>query len=185
MKKSKLRLVLSALVLFGAIALFWELGRPMPGTIPYHLQRVGELRKSTSWKWGPREQRHGSAGKSVPANATAYIHPKTWLWFLAGRPTITSHIEQQEEHQKALIRLGYFERREFTLMHRTVDAQFWPQFHLSISNSSMSDWRWFIHLDDQRPSVIRVTASKADIPLFERIVRELDLSDNATMGLSE
>ena len=83
-----------------------------------------------------------------------------------------------EEHQQALIRLGYFERREFVLHHRNLDAQFWAQFHFAVSNATLTDWRWMLHLDDSRPNVLRVTACRADIPTFERIVTQTDTAKN-------
>jgi hypothetical protein len=79
-----------------------------------------------------------------------------------------------EEHQQALIRLGYFERRELTFAHRTLDASLWRAFRSAVSNSPLAESCYMLHVDESRPSVIRVTTYKADIPVFERIVAQLD-----------
>ena len=132
---------------------------PRPGNIRYHLQRLGALRQTTFTR---------------PSTIQDYFRKDTWSWYLHGRPSIENMIEEMEHEQQALIRLGYFQRRELTFSHRTLDAQFWSQFHSAISNSSLAEWRYMLHLDTSRTSVIRLTTCKTDIPVFEAIVAQLD-----------
>lgn len=174
MRKSKLLLLVFAFCLIGAWALVYYFASPAPGTVAYHLQKLGRVRTSKSWKWGPKFHYLDSAGRPVPGNALAYANPKTWIWYLNGRPTITSTIEEQEKQQQALIRLGYFERRELTFSHRTLDAELWSQFRTAVSNAPLSEPCYMLHIDDSRRTMIGVTTSKADLPVFERIVTQLD-----------
>jgi len=129
---------------------------PRPGSVRYHLERLGDLRQSKFI--------------SRPSSLRDYCRRDTWLWYLHGKPSI----DDMEHEQQALIQLGYFERRELTFSHRALDAQLWSQFRSAVSNSPLAEWRYMLHLDDSRPSVIRVTTCKADIPVFERIVTQID-----------
>jgi hypothetical protein len=155
MRKTKPIVLISAsVVLTIAIAAFVFL--PRPGTVPYHLQRLGDLRHSKF--------------VSRPSTLRDYLRSDTWLWYLRGKPSLPD----MEQEQQALIQLGYFERRELTFRHRSLDAQLWSEFRSAVSNSPLAECRYMLHLDDSRPSVIRVTTYKTDIPVFERIVSELD-----------
>ena len=129
---------------------------PRPGSVRYHLERLDHLRQSKQI--------------STPSSIRDFFRMDTWQWYLNGKPSI----DAMEQEQQALIRLGYFERRELTLNHRTLDAQLWGEFRSAVSNSSLAEWRYMLHLDDHRPSVIRVTTCKADMPVFERVVRQID-----------
>jgi hypothetical protein len=163
MRKAKLIVfVLTALVVASIAVLVTS--SPRPGSIPYHLQRLGALRQEQPF--------------IGPSSFRDYFRSRTWLWYLQGRPSISDSIAEMEEHQQALIHLGYFERRKLTFSHRTLDAHVWSEFRSAISNSALADWRYMLHLDDSRPSVIRVTACKSDVPVFERIVSQIDT--NAT-----
>jgi hypothetical protein len=82
-----------------------------------------------------------------------------------------------EEHQQALIRLGHFERRKFTLRNRTLDAHFWSEYRPAVSNATLTDWRWMLQVDDRRPTVLRITACRADIQVFERILSDIDKAE--------
>lgn len=174
MRTSKQRLLVFVLGMMGAFALFHKLVSPASGSVRYHLQKLGQLNASQAWKWGPSERRPDSAGRPVPANTSSYANPKTWIWYLKGRPTITSHVEEQEKHQEALIRLGYFERRELTFSHRRLDAQLWSDFRTAVSNAPLTEPHYMLQLDESRPTVIRVTTSKLNIPVFERITAQID-----------
>ena len=174
MRKSKLLSLLLALSLLAIFALIHHLAGPASGTIAYHLQKLGQLRAREAWRWGPTEQLTDSEGQPVPANEWAYVNPRTWIWYLKGRPTITSQVEEQEKHQQALIRLGYFERREFTFNNRTLNGQLWNEFRTAVSNASLAEPRYMLHLDDTRPTAIRITTCKADVSVFDRIVTQLD-----------
>jgi len=154
MRKPKLVLSCASVALALGIAAFVLL--PRPGTLRYHLQRLGDLRQSKFL--------------SSPSTRGDYLRSDLWLWYLHGRPSIAD----MEREQQALIQLGYFERRELTFSHRGLDPRLWSEFRSAVSNSPLTEWRYMVHLDDSRPSVIRVTTCKTDIPVFERIVAQLD-----------
>ena len=155
MRKTKLFICGSGLVAVAlGIAAFVLL--PRPGSVRYHLQRLGDLRQTKFI--------------SRPSTLRDYFRRDTWLWYFHGRPSIGD----MEQEQQALIQIGYFERRELTFSHRALDERFWSEFRSAVSNSPLAEWRYMLHLDDRRPSVIRLTTCKADIPVFERIAAQLD-----------
>src|SRR2546427_7589964 len=99
MRKTKVILLVCAPVaLTICIAAFVFL--PRPGTVRYHLQRLGDLRQSKF--------------VSRPSALRDYLRSETWLWYLRGKPSIAD----MEQEQQALIELGYFERHELTFRHR-------------------------------------------------------------------
>src|SRR6266496_4858598 len=106
MRKAKLIILTGILAVLAAVVVgFFAL--PRPGSIRYHRDRLGHLRNSKY--------------SGEPSTLTDYFRYETWLWYLHGKRS--PKIEEMEEHQQALIRLGYFERREFTLTRRTLDAR--------------------------------------------------------------
>lgn len=174
MRKCKPLLLVLTLTISGAVALVVKLARPAPGTISYHVQRLGYLRSSEAWKWGPKEFRVNSSGLRVPEKVWDYANPRIWKWYLNGRPTLKSQLDELQEHEQALIGLGYFESRELTFAHRTLGAQLWSEWRTAVSNAPLAEPRYIMHLDETRPTMIRVSTCKADIPVFQRIVTQLD-----------
>lgn len=128
---------------------------PRPGTVEYHLERLGALRQGTF------------AGE--PSTLRDYFRRDTVAWYLHGKPKISD----MEQEQVALIRLGYFERRDLTF-RRELDAHLVSAFRLAVSNSPLAEWRYMVHLDSTKPSVLRITTCKADVPVFERILEQLN-----------
>ena len=178
MRTFKQKIGIALLVILGATAFVYYLASPAPGTIPYHLQKLGQSRNSAAWRWGPSSRYVNEAGRPVPADKLAYANPKTWLWLLEGRPTITSECEEMEKHEQALIRLGYFERREMSMGSATLDPLLWGHFISAVSNSPLTERRYMLQFDDGRPSVVRVTTCKADLPIFERVAAQLAARTN-------
>jgi hypothetical protein len=83
------------------------------------------------------------------------------------------------KHREALVKLGYFEKRDFVLTGRTLDPSGRAAFSSLIANASFTDsnhWEWTTTGD--QPSVITVTAFRADMPVWSNIVSRLD-STNA------
>jgi hypothetical protein len=80
-----------------------ELGKPhpkeSPDTIDYHFQRFVFLRKNTVF--------------SKPKDLKGYLQPATINWYWNGQPSVGDQFREQELHQDALVRLGFFETREF------------------------------------------------------------------------
>lgn len=168
------RLPIFILLLFGLAFVLFRFTGPRPGSAAYHLKHLGKLRQSTAWKFGPAESVRSTSGEPLPANRLDYLRPKIWLWFALGRPTITSQIVDLRKHQKALIEMGYFERREFVLKQGVLNPGFWSEFYTTVSNAPLREWRWMIDLEESRPDTIPVTTLKADLPIFEKIIISLD-----------
>ena len=159
MRKIKLIRLTSALILVVAVIVGLTL-LPRPDSVRHHLACLAYLR--------------GQAPRIGVSSLSDYFHYRIWLWGNSeGTQSIFRRGDMLEEHEQALIRLGYFERREFTLSQRTLNAQVWSEFRAMVSNSGVADPRW-LHFGQPSPSVIQLTACKADMPIFESIVLKLD-----------
>ena len=132
--------------------------RPRPGSIEYHYGRLLFLRNYDVWK--------------EPKSTREYFRIATLRRYLAGRPTLEEYIDQQEEDQLALIRLGFFERREFDTK-TVLSGKFINDFGNSMSNSVV-DHNWFILFSDSRSNWFRVTCRREDMSTVQQIVHRLD-----------
>src|SRR6266536_1916019 len=126
MRNAKLIIVVPMIIIAAAVVVVVAISPPR-GTVRYHLERLGSLRQQQPW--------------SGPSSFGDYFRPRTWAWYLRGRLSVSDRVAAMEEHQNALIRLGYFERREFTLRHRRLGAEFWSEFRPAVSNATLADWR--------------------------------------------
>jgi hypothetical protein len=133
---------------------------PTRGSARYHLARLGSLRQQPPFV--------------APSSFRDYLRPRTWSWYLRGKPSISDNVAAMEAEQQALIKLGRFERSELTFNHRAVDGELWREFRSAVSNSPLAEFRYMLHLDTSRPSVIRVTTDKMDIPVFQTIAADLN-----------
>lgn len=134
---------------------YFAINRPS-GTVAYHLARYNELKKE--FRMAPRD----------PSRLGDYFRMRTLLWYLKGKPSLVADWEQE---QKALLDLGYFERREVVITNRELGADAWRDRTLSNAFFGGSN-SWTVHLDDQRRSWVRVTGTNLDA--FEKIVRRWD-----------
>ena|ERR1041385_3936541 len=138
------------------------LGRHDTGSIRYHLNCIRSLERS--WWAGPLSLRD-------------YFRPGVWRWYMRGRPTVAQTFKQVDEHRQALVRLGYFETREFVLTRRTLDRSANAEFKSLLTNAPFSDSHWTWTTIGDRPSVVRVTARGKDMPVWSNIVSRFDLKD--------
>ena len=143
---------------------------PRRGSVRYHEERLNYLRRPISmalYRDAPSEL----DSKGRPVHLVDFLRFRTWRWYWQGAFTITTLIEEQEKHQQALIQLGYYERREFVLTNRTIDAQLFAM----ITNGVHGESLW-LQLNDSKDRWLRVTARKEDMPLVERTVVMFDTS---------
>jgi len=160
MIKRKLLISICAFIVICAGIMRFVLS-PKRETVAYHVERLGQLRVTAAWKSEP--DRTGTAND--------FMRPQVWFWYLRGAPSLSKIMQEREEHQQALIQLGYFERREFTFTTRT---QWYADFRGMMSNTVFADTNWWFHLDTSKPQSVLITASKKDIPKFEQIVSKLN-----------
>ena len=130
-----------------------------PDTIPYHLDRLLHLH----------------ARKMPPSGIRGYFRRETLWWYLGSRPSLQRQTEIETE---ALIRLGYFEQREFSLQHRMLDAQFTEELNAACTTnqSVRTNYRAFSY--DRPAGIIRATIRKDCMPICENIIAELDRKTN-------
>ena len=154
-----IRAVLVVSLVFAGILSFRLATRPRPGSIDYHYDRLLFLRSYYGvWK--------------EPQSTREVFRITTVARYLAGKPTLQQYIDQQEEDQLALIRLGFFERREFHLK-TALSGTFINDLESSMSNSVV-DRNWFIHFDGSRSNWFRVTCRSEDMSNVQQIVHRLD-----------
>jgi hypothetical protein len=151
--------VLVAGLVFAAMISFKLATRPKPGSIEYHYDRLVFLRSQYGvWK--------------EPKSTRDYFRIATVRRYLAGKPTLEQYLDQQEEDQLALVRLGFFARREFWLKTDLSGEAFINAFERSLRNSVV-DTNWFIH-GDGRSNWFRFTCRREDMSKAEQIVHRLD-----------
>jgi hypothetical protein len=146
----------------GVLALLLALAVPLilltrdTDTIAYHLARLSAS---------------DSTARLPPEQFRDYFRLKTLSWYLSGCPP--THAQSQKEVQ-ALIRLGYFERRDFPLQNRLLDAQFVEELH-SICRSNLYLRTNYWQMGYNCPaSIISVTIRKDCMPICESIITNLD-----------
>ena len=160
-----------AAALIAVIILSVALISPRRDSVEYHEARLRYLNRPLAtalYRDAPFEL----DAKGCPVHLADYFCYRTLRWYWRGAYTITSLIEENEKHQQALLQLGDYERREFTLTNRTIDMQLFA----AITNS-MPMQSTFMHLDGSKDKWFRVTARKVDMPIMERLVAAFDTSE--------
>jgi hypothetical protein len=158
------RLILVLAVVIFALAIGITLLSSHPDDIQSHLARLNRI-KST------RQVR--------PFRLDHYLHADTWLWYWRGRPrTERWRMEALDDEWDALIRLGYFEVREFPLQHRTFDKRFLMEVMTEVHNAPtgfLSDRNFRAFGVGSYPSNgVRLAVCKEDVAAFRRIVGDID-----------
>jgi hypothetical protein len=149
-------------IIAGIVGLVLAIGlvvyvRSRRGERAVHIDRFNELLLES-----------GRGSSREPTRFREYFRLDTLRWYLRGKPTWISDWEQE---QNALLKAGYFERREIVLTNRQLGATAWKDG--AVSNAFFGTKKaWVIHMDDQRPEWVRVTGTNLDE--FERIVRSWD-----------
>jgi hypothetical protein len=161
MKKALLRTFAAAvalLVIAFAVALLIS---RRPETLQTQLAQFDLLKTTVHEKDSPRLRDYASLD--------------TWWWYLKGRPkTSRFRLREIDRVEESLIRLGYFEQREFVLFSRPADQQFMEDLGAALRTNKLADGqRWGIHRDS-RYAAFRLVAYKPDMPTFARIVGQLD-----------
>jgi hypothetical protein len=138
-----------------------ELGAPRekkgPDTVGYHYGRLKQLRNNV-------------VGKK-PASVKALFHPRALNWYLEGRPTIQEQYQRMETHQAALIRLGYFERRDFPWKGNLNQL---GTAVLKAMKDNRIDFFPRIETQNGYSDHVFVTTRKEDMPAIGRLIRKLE-----------
>ena len=82
--------------------------------------------------------------------------------------------EAMFQHQEALLKLGYFEKREFWLTNRIFSgwSNVWPTFQRQLTNTfDASHWCDYNFPETNK---FEVTATPADLPKWERLISDFD-----------
>ena len=128
-------------------------------TIEYHVWRLNRLKK----------------GPFLPPKAPGdFLQARTLRWFMYGRPTYQEWGDELEQHQQALIRLEFYQRRWLEWHDRD------PTWESAFTNTAVWKARYTLHGDFTRASEIRVTARPEDILEFEKVVQSQHSKRNDT-----
>ena len=118
-----------------------------------------------------------NAWGSVQPTFGDYMHLNTWRWYFHGKPPTPQFIRRAlDREQQALIRLGYFEQRYVLVQHPNNVAQGFAHA-ASRHNSSFEDHHWVIQWD-QGHSRAHIIAHPHDVPILERLIKEVDDTSN-------
>ena len=159
------RLLVLAIVLIVTMVVTYASFSPRPGSVRYHVDRLSYLRQPL------HRDAPALDNKGLPIHRADYFRFRTWRWYWRGGLSFAKLIEEREKHQQALIQLGYYERREFTLTNRIHGAQLFPM----ITNAVHGEQVWLLG-DSSKDRWLRVTARKADMPLVELAIVTYDTS---------
>ena len=106
------------------------------------------------------------AALQPPKSWKGYLSPVYLRWRIQGQPDWEKRRERAREHENALVRMGYFERRVY---YPTNYSPFWVR-HIR-TNAIKDDLMFFSGSEDGK---VEVLAHKEDFPLIERMLRELE-----------
>jgi hypothetical protein len=149
---------LAALLLL--VLIFILVKRPAPGSVEEHYERLAYLRANHDiWK--------------KPVTRGDYFRLSTLRHYAAGKPSLEAYLKEREKRELALVGMGVYERREFTLQRRTLDGNFFTNFSNAMSNSGC-DPVWFIHFDGSLTNWVRITCRKSDMSSVSNVIRRLD-----------
>jgi hypothetical protein len=124
-----------------------------------------------------RAERHAGQQMFVPAPST---FGGQLLAFLVRRPSWEVWSKVREDHEEALVRLGYLARQEFSFTNRTLNA---TQLLTSARSGFSTRMTSLCVLTKGQPlsatsvctsSVVRVTAPKSEAQQWRTLISELD-----------
>jgi hypothetical protein len=126
------------------------------------------------WVFSPRRtpQYHLAAMRNSHHDSLtswrSYLQARTWVWLAQGAP-------KWKNHEKALLDMGVFEDRDFTLSYRTSASADQDALLALYKRESFQDdcwtWRW---LSGPGTNVLRITTSTNDMVIWEGVIREWD-----------
>ena len=95
-----------------------------------------------------------------------YLRARTWAWLAHGAPN-------RERHEKALMDMGFFQMKTFTLTNRTDSASDQEALFALYDRETFPDGCW-TRAHGPEPNVLRITASTNDMVIWERVIGEWD-----------
>ena len=98
-----------------------------------------------------------------PRRFRDYLSPRTIFWMMRGRPTAERNIELGREHEEALVRLGYFDRRSY---HRTIMNR--GEFVSKVRTGPLKDRLCFFRF--AMDGSLEVVAHRDDFVRIEQII---------------
>ena len=156
MRKRIITTSVALVLMIGVCWLSWKRTSP----VPYHRDAL------RSWE-----------SSRAPSTFRDYFRLSSWRWLFHGRPSFSQILKHADEHRQALIRLGYFETREFTLIHRTMDPSGFREFSSLLTNAAFSDRQGMCSTIPGRPLSITVTARREDMAVWQSVVSRFDSKD--------
>ena len=82
--------------------------------------------------------------------------------------------ERYYRHEEALLRLGYFERRQFRLQNHIVTPETLAQFTKLAKRTPFTERVWRASAFENETNLIRVTAWHGDMQRWERLLASFD-----------
>jgi hypothetical protein len=95
-----------------------------------------------------------------------YLQFSTWVWLAHGAPN-------RERHEKALIEMGFFQVKTFTLSNRTDSVSDQETLFALYDQEKFHDGLWTRSMGPES-NVLRITASTNDMVIWDRVIREFD-----------
>jgi hypothetical protein len=114
----------------------------------------------------------------APRTWKDYFRPRTWGWYLHGKKSIDRTIKEIDEHQKALVQLGYFEQREFILKQRHLDSTAGKELQTMIGKAPLACSYWTYSTTGADPvNALTLTTTPADMKIWWNVIANFDAKD--------
>lgn len=158
MRRGPIIAVIAVITLLAALAGWWCV--PANNPVQYHLGQIQSLRSSMGF---------------APKNWKDYFQPRTWRWYWRGRKPIEQTLKEIGEHQKELIRLGYFEQREFVLTRRRLDSTSRNELQTILGKAPLSCSYWSYSTTGGDPvNALTVTTTPTDMKIWSNVIADFD-----------
>jgi hypothetical protein len=90
---------------------------------------------------------------------------------------VEKSLAQLDAHREALVTLGYFERRDFSLTRRSLGRSIYKELRSFYTNAPLTDSHWTLGTVGEWASVVTVTARREDMPVWSNIVSRFNLQN--------
>ena len=142
------------LAIIGVGALVWLVTQPKKGSLEWHKREY-----------------------EAAAQGSLTFRLKNLWWQIRGEDRRSRVIsEERNEHQQALIHLGYLEQREFVISNRSIDEvinEVARLFRVRPTRWGLQDV--FLDVDTRGTNIIIIVAARDDMPVVAKIIRKTDV----------
>jgi hypothetical protein len=148
-----------ALIAFVIALLGWWCFPKRDDPLRYHLGQIHSAQKSTGFP---------------PRNWKDYFRLRVWRWYLHGRPSFDQSRKRYQEHQKALIQMGYFEKRKFVLKRRHLDTATTKELETMLHKPPLACKDWELTTYSAPAETLWVVTTPTDMKIWSDVIARFE-----------